>query len=165
MTSPQGRQAQSRQAHTDGRHCLGLAAGKSAIHGWGAFTKAPAAAGDMLVEYMGELVRRPVADARERRIYDILVGAGTYVFGLSDELVVDATRKGSASYCSSSVHATLHRLETPYVPREFCNSSLPYNIFSRINDCSFGRTSCKWLSLVLRCNPRSQYEVSLQLGT
>lgn len=48
----------------------------------------------MLIEYMGELVRRPVADARERRIYDCLVGAGTYVFGLSDELVVDATRKG-----------------------------------------------------------------------
>ncbi len=48
----------------------------------------------MLVEYMGELLRRPVADARERRTYDRLVGAGTYVFGLSDDLVVDATRKG-----------------------------------------------------------------------
>jgi SET domain-containing protein len=69
-------------------------AGKSAIHGWGAFTKVPASASDMLVEYMGELLRRPVADARERRTYDRLVGAGTYVFGLSDELVVDATRKG-----------------------------------------------------------------------
>lgn len=74
-------------------HC----AGKSAIHGWGAFTKQPCAASDMVIEYMGELVRRPVADARERRIYDTLVGAGTYVFGLSDELVVDATRKGEAA--------------------------------------------------------------------
>ena len=71
-------------------------AGKSAIHGWGAFTKVPAAASDMLVEYMGELLRRPVADARERSTYDRLVGAGTYVFGLSDELVVDATRKGES---------------------------------------------------------------------
>jgi hypothetical protein len=71
-----------------------LQAGKSAIHGWGAFTKRPHAASDMLIEYMGELVRRPVADARERRVYDTLVGAGTYVFGLTDELVVDATRQG-----------------------------------------------------------------------
>ncbi|BDA44310.1 probable histone-lysine N-methyltransferase TRX1 [Coccomyxa sp. Obi] len=75
-----------------------LTCGKSAIHGWGAFTKVPAAASDMLIEYMGELVRRPVADARERRIYDCLVGAGTYVFGLSDELVVDATRKGNMAH-------------------------------------------------------------------
>ncbi|CAL8470279.1 g9821 [Coccomyxa elongata] len=75
-----------------------LTCGKSAIHGWGAFTKVPASASDMLIEYMGELVRRPVADARERRIYDCLVGAGTYVFGLSDELVVDATRKGNMAH-------------------------------------------------------------------
>jgi hypothetical protein len=72
-----------------------LRAGKSAIHGWGAFTKAPHAPGDLLVEYAGELVRRSVADARERAAYDTLVGAGTYVFGLGPDACVDATRAGA----------------------------------------------------------------------
>lgn len=69
-------------------------AGKSAIHGWGAFTKRAHAEGDMLIEYAGELVRRSVADTRERRCYDKLVGAGTYVFGLNEDVCVDATRAG-----------------------------------------------------------------------
>ena len=33
-----------------------------------------------------------MVDVRERRDYDEKVGAGTYVFGLSDGLCVDATR-------------------------------------------------------------------------
>ena len=49
----------------------------------------------MLIEYAGELVRRSVADTRERRSYDKLVGAGTYVFGLNDDVCVDATRAGT----------------------------------------------------------------------
>ncbi len=49
----------------------------------------------MLIEYAGELVRRSVADTRERRCYDKLVGAGTYVFGLNDDVCVDATRAGT----------------------------------------------------------------------
>ena len=48
----------------------------------------------MLIEYAGELVRRSVADTRERRCYDKLVGAGTYVFGLNEDVCVDATRAG-----------------------------------------------------------------------
>ena len=57
----------------------------------------------MLIEYAGELVRRSVADARERRCYDKLVGAGTYVFGLNEELCVDATQAGDG-YCGSLLH-------------------------------------------------------------
>ena len=72
-------------------------AGKSAIHGWGAFAKTPHAAGDMVIEYQGEVVRASVADTRERRLYDTLVGAGTYVFTLNTDhqLAVDATRQGA----------------------------------------------------------------------
>ena len=69
-------------------------AGKSAIHGWGAFAKTVHAAGDMVVEYCGDLVRPTVADVRERRQYDTLVGAGTYIFRLSQDAHVDATRRG-----------------------------------------------------------------------
>ena len=75
-----------------------LTCGKSAIHGWGAFTKVAHAAGDMVIEYCGELVRPALAEHRERTIYDALVGAGTYVFRMDDCHVVDATRAGNMAH-------------------------------------------------------------------
>ena len=75
-----------------------LAFGKSAIHGWGLFTKARHCAGDMVVEYAGEVVRSSVADFRERSSYDTLVGAGTYMFRIDEERVVDATRRGAIAH-------------------------------------------------------------------
>ncbi|KAJ8635768.1 hypothetical protein MRB53_010035 [Persea americana] len=75
-----------------------LAFGKSAIHGFGIFAKLPHRAGDMVIEYTGEIVRPSVADTREHRIYDSLVGAGTYMFRLDDERVIDATKAGSIAH-------------------------------------------------------------------
>ncbi|ERN13661.1 histone-lysine N-methyltransferase TRX1 [Amborella trichopoda] len=75
-----------------------LAFGKSAIHGFGIFTKLAHRAGDMVIEYTGELVRPTIADIREHLIYNSLVGAGTYMFRIDDERVVDATRAGSIAH-------------------------------------------------------------------
>ncbi|XP_073053542.1 histone-lysine N-methyltransferase ATX2-like [Primulina eburnea] len=75
-----------------------LAFGKSRIHGFGVFTKCPHRAGDMIVEYTGEIIRPSVADKRELSIYNSLVGAGTYMFRVDDERVVDATRAGSIAH-------------------------------------------------------------------
>ncbi|KAL9242503.1 hypothetical protein vseg_016495 [Gypsophila vaccaria] len=75
-----------------------LAFGKSRIHGFGIFTKQPHKAGDMVIEYTGELVRPVVADRRENFIYNSLVGAGTYMFRIDDERVIDATRAGSIAH-------------------------------------------------------------------
>ncbi|KAF6145841.1 hypothetical protein GIB67_028836 [Kingdonia uniflora] len=75
-----------------------LAFGKSGIHGFGIFAKHPHRAGDMVIEYTGELVRPSVADRREHCIYNSLVGAGTYMFRIDDERVVDATRAGSIAH-------------------------------------------------------------------
>lgn len=75
-----------------------LAFGKSAIHGMGVFTKQMHHANDMVIEYAGEVVRPIVADIRERRCYDSLVGAGTYMFRIDDERVVDATHAGSIAH-------------------------------------------------------------------
>ncbi|KAL0322694.1 UNVERIFIED_CONTAM: Histone-lysine N-methyltransferase ATX2 [Sesamum angustifolium] len=75
-----------------------LAFGKSRIHGYGVFTKLPHRAGDMVIEYTGELIRAPVADRREHLIYNSLVGAGTYMFRIDDERVIDATRAGSIAH-------------------------------------------------------------------
>ncbi|KAL3683187.1 hypothetical protein R1sor_001209 [Riccia sorocarpa] len=75
-----------------------LTFGKSAIHGWGVFTKRPHFAGDMVIEYAGEIVRPIIADIRERRSYDSLVGAGTYMFRIDEQRVVDATHAGSLAH-------------------------------------------------------------------
>ncbi|XP_068664824.1 histone-lysine N-methyltransferase ATX2-like [Aristolochia californica] len=75
-----------------------LAFGKSGIHGFGIFAKQAHKAGDMVIEYIGELVRPPVADLREHFIYNSLVGAGTYMFRIDEERVVDATKAGSIAH-------------------------------------------------------------------
>ena len=75
-----------------------ILSGKSAIHGWGAFSTKKLKAGDMVIEYVGELVRPSVADMRERKMYNKLVGAGTYVFRLNTEWCVDATRSGNLAH-------------------------------------------------------------------
>ncbi|KAK7374756.1 hypothetical protein VNO80_08193 [Phaseolus coccineus] len=75
-----------------------LAFGKSRIHGFGIFAKHPHKGGDMVIEYTGELVRPPIADRREHFIYNSLVGAGTYMFRIDDERVIDATRAGSIAH-------------------------------------------------------------------
>ncbi|XP_074322612.1 histone-lysine N-methyltransferase ATX2-like isoform X2 [Apium graveolens] len=75
-----------------------LAFGKSGIHGFGIFAKQPHRAGDMVIEYTGEIVRAPVADRREHCIYNSIVGAGTYMFRIDDECVIDATSAGSIAH-------------------------------------------------------------------
>lgn len=75
-----------------------LAFGKSGIHGFGIFAKLPHKAGDMVIEYTGEIVRPIIADIREHFIYNSLVGAGTYMFRIDDERVIDATRVGSIAH-------------------------------------------------------------------
>ena len=48
----------------------------------------------MVVEYVGETVRRSVVGLREAAEYDARCGSGTYVFGMSASsgLCTDATR-------------------------------------------------------------------------
>ena len=65
------------------------------VHGWGLFAKTGHNPGDMICEYMGELVRPPVADVREQAAYNTLTGAGTYVFRMTAEHCVDATQAGA----------------------------------------------------------------------
>ncbi|KAL4520943.1 hypothetical protein Ndes2526B_g00122 [Nannochloris sp. 'desiccata'] len=77
---------------------LRIAPGKSDIHGWGAFARLPHSKDQMVIEYVGDLVRPSVADARERQVYDSLVGAGTYVFRVNMDQCVDATRSGNLAH-------------------------------------------------------------------
>lgn len=69
---------------------------KSAIHDWGLFALEPIARGDMVIEYVGEVVRHQLADEREMA-YEISGQYSTYLFRVNDDLVVDATRKGNVA--------------------------------------------------------------------
>lgn len=69
---------------------------KSLIHGYGLFAAEPVEAGDFVVEYVGELLRRLVSDVRE--LAYVRQGQGdSYMFRLNADTVIDATRKGAVA--------------------------------------------------------------------
>jgi len=69
---------------------------KSLIHGYGLFAAEPVEAGDLVVEYVGELLRRLVSDVRE--LAYVRQGLGdSYMFRLNADTVIDATRKGAVA--------------------------------------------------------------------
>ena len=67
---------------------------KSPIHDWGLFAMEVIPPGDMVIEYVGEIVRQQVADHREK-MYERAGNFSTYLFRVDDDIVVDATMKGN----------------------------------------------------------------------
>jgi [histone H3]-lysine4 N-trimethyltransferase SETD1 len=67
---------------------------RSHIHGWGLFVLDDFAADEMIVEYMGEVIRKCVADAREVKYEELGLGS-CYLFRIDEHGIVDATRKGN----------------------------------------------------------------------
>lgn len=66
---------------------------RSPIHGWGLFAMENIAADEMVIEYVGEIVRRVVADRREEK-YEALGMGSSYLFRIDATHVVDATCAG-----------------------------------------------------------------------
>lgn len=64
----------------------------SAIHGRGLFARRAYEAGELVIEYSGEVIRGELCDKREK-YYDSR-GIGTYMFRVDDKFVVDATMAG-----------------------------------------------------------------------
>ncbi|KAJ1926701.1 histone methyltransferase set1 [Tieghemiomyces parasiticus] len=67
---------------------------KSAIHDWGLFAMEPIGAGDLIIEYVGEIIRQTVADHRER-LYERQGIGSSYLFKLDNETIIDATTMGN----------------------------------------------------------------------
>lgn len=70
-----------------------LVARRSHIHGWGLFTKVDIGKDDPVTEYMGETIRQPVADMREKA-YEISGEGSCYMFRLDQTRIVDASKIG-----------------------------------------------------------------------
>ncbi|KAI9683366.1 MAG: histone methyltransferase set1 [Trizodia sp. TS-e1964] len=66
---------------------------RSAIHNWGLYAMENISANDMIIEYVGEMVRQQVADMRERRYLTMGIGS-SYLFRIDETTVIDATKRG-----------------------------------------------------------------------
>ncbi|GAA5858176.1 hypothetical protein JCM1840_001072 [Sporobolomyces johnsonii] len=67
---------------------------RSGIEGYGLFALEHIPVGDMVIEYVGELIRQQVADRREKAYERQGIGS-SYLFRVDEDLVVDATKKGN----------------------------------------------------------------------
>jgi len=95
-----------------------LASKRSHIHGWGLFTKMELPKDSMIVEYMGEIVFRCVADKREKE-YEISGEGSCYMFRLDLERIVDATKVGCMARfmnhsCQPNAYAKIITVDTDY---------------------------------------------------
>lgn len=69
---------------------------KSLIHGWGVFAEEAINAGDMIIEYRGELIGNAVADKRELEYERAKIGSD-YMFRIDEFWVCDATKLGNVA--------------------------------------------------------------------
>lgn len=94
-----------------------LAVRRSHIHGWGLFNKgADVPKDDPIVEYMGETIRQPIADQRERA-YEVSGEGSCYMFRLDLHRIVDATKIGCMARfmnhsCKPNAYAKIISVDT-----------------------------------------------------
>lgn len=92
--------------------------GKSGIHGWGLFARAPLAAGTIVIEYRGEAMRAATSEWKERAYNER--GTDCYLFTVIEDRVVDSTKAGTIARftnhsCSPSMYSRI--LEVDKMPR------------------------------------------------
>ncbi|GAB0099249.1 hypothetical protein DMENIID0001_150990 [Sergentomyia squamirostris] len=89
---------------------------KSTIHDWGLFALEPIAADEMVIEYVGQMVRPVVADLRETKYEAIGIGS-SYLFRIDMETIIDATRCGNLARfinhsCNPNCYAKVITIES-----------------------------------------------------
>ncbi|KAI9230368.1 MAG: hypothetical protein DHS80DRAFT_12596 [Piptocephalis tieghemiana] len=70
--------------------------GRSAIHEYGLFAGERIEPGEMVIEYMGEVIRQAVADHREA-LYERRGIGSSYFFRIDEDIVVDSTYMGNVA--------------------------------------------------------------------
>lgn len=70
---------------------------RSPIHDWGLYAMEKISRGEMVIEYVGEVIRAQVAEKREKAYERQGIGS-SYLFRIDEDLVVDATKKGNLGY-------------------------------------------------------------------
>ncbi|KAK9838060.1 hypothetical protein WJX74_010862 [Apatococcus lobatus] len=97
----------SRWKHLKGR-TKDLKFGRSHVHAWGLFAMETIEPGDFVIEYVGELIRLKLSDAREAE-YEASGLGSSYLFRIDHEWVVDATKKGGfARFINHSCDPNCH---------------------------------------------------------
>lgn len=66
---------------------------KSSIHNWGLYTQEPILSNEMIIEYVGEVLRQSVSEKRERDYLNRGIGS-SYLFRIDENTVIDATKIG-----------------------------------------------------------------------
>lgn len=89
---------------------------KSAIHDWGLFAMEPIAADEMVIEYVGQMIRPVVADLRETKYEAIGIGS-SYLFRIDMETIIDATKCGNLARfinhsCNPNCYAKVITIES-----------------------------------------------------
>lgn len=95
---------------------------RSSIHGWGLFAEEPIAADEMVIEYVGQVVRTLIAERREVNYTELGIGS-SYLFRIDTEHIIDATKCGNYARfmnhsCNVSISSSLLLLSNccePYV--------------------------------------------------
>jgi len=89
--------------------------GKSAIHDWGLFAMESIAADEMVIEYVGQMVRPVVADLRERQYEATGIGS-SYLFRIDLDTIIDATKCGNlARFINHSCNVSSKNARVRYI--------------------------------------------------
>nr|XP_057925999.1 histone-lysine N-methyltransferase SETD1B-A-like isoform X2 [Doryrhamphus excisus] len=67
---------------------------QSHIHNWGLFAMEHIAADEMVIEYVGQIIRQNIADMREHRYEEQGIGS-SYLFRVDEDTIIDATKCGN----------------------------------------------------------------------
>uniref|UniRef100_A0A9E8M5P1 [histone H3]-lysine(4) N-trimethyltransferase n=1 Tax=Colaphellus bowringi TaxID=561076 RepID=A0A9E8M5P1_9CUCU len=130
---------------------------KSAIHDWGLFAMEPIAADEMVIEYVGQMVRHSVADLREQKYEATGIGS-SYLFRIDLENIIDATKCGNLARfinhsCNPNCYAKVITIESRkkiviYSKQSIgVNEEITYDYKFPIEDekipCLCGATGCR----------------------
>jgi histone-lysine N-methyltransferase SETD1 len=89
--------------------------GKSAIHDWGLFAQENIGTDEMVIEYVGQVVRPVLSDVREMRYEKQGIGS-SYLFRIDTDYVVDATKVGNlARFINHSCDVSTYYLNSNFI--------------------------------------------------